>query len=353
MVEGKFDTDIVYRNDDSYCGPISMLAKTAGGDILLAFREAKWRGKGTHADPTTRTSTLRSRDGGRSWFSLVTADPAGGNGVAIMQLSDGTVFGNAYHWFFAPMTDQEILASRGPNDPDWIKPQTIGGGLFTFHSLTDGYTWSGFRQVAIPEGWDHIWAHGGVCELPDGELLLPITGRRHKSDTGRGMVIRSRDRGETWSDPICITDDGPEGMDFHETRLLLCPSGRILAMHRTPNGNYWRNVSTDSGRSWSPSEETEIWCGGSSPPDMRLLTDGRVLLSRGYRRKPFGVRCYLSEDEGRTWPREVVLRDDGPGTDVGYPSTAQLDDGQLLTVYYWTANDGIRHLQRTIWDPDI
>lgn len=61
-----FDTGIVYGNEDSYCGPISMLIKLRDEEVLLVFREAKWReqrrGRGTHFDPTTRTSVIRSGD---------------------------------------------------------------------------------------------------------------------------------------------------------------------------------------------------------------------------------------------------------------------------------------------------
>ena len=30
----------------------------------------------------------------------------------------------------------------------------------------------------------------------------------------------------------------------------------------------------------------------------------------------------------------MILRDDGPDGDLGYPSSAELDDGSILTVYY-------------------
>ena len=73
------------------------------------------------------------------------------------------------------------------------------------------------------------------------------------------------------------------------------------------------------------------------------------MCSSDLRREPFGVRAYVSEDEGATWSPEIVLRDDGPDPDVGYPSTAQLVDGSLLTVYYWHDDDQIRHLQGTRW----
>jgi len=59
-----------------------------------------------------------------------------------------------------------------------------------------------------------------------------------------------------------------------------------------------------------------VWCDGRSPPDLLRLADGRVLLTRGCRRDSVSVRCHLSEDEGDTWVKEVVLRADAAGSSV-------------------------------------
>ena len=346
-----FEHDVVYRNDDSYCGPISMLQRLPNGEVLLLFREAKWRGRRTHMDPTTRTCLIRSRDNGRTWFSQVTPDPEGGNGTAIMRLVDGTLLVNAFHWVFVRPDERDKLAGM-PNqkEVEWVNMVVAAGGVFMTRSTTDGYTWGPLRRIDEPEGWPQMACHGAPIELPDGDLLLPVTGRKGDDAQAHGVVLRSRDKGLTWGDGVCLTDDAPADLSFHETRLVLCPGGRINAMHRTPKHNYWQNYSTDGGRTWSATTDSGLWCGGSSPPDQKVLADGRVLLTRGYRREPFGVRCHISEDEGATWPTEVVLRDDGPDKDVGYPTTVQFDDGSLLTVYYWHTEDEIRHLQRTTWE---
>ena len=247
----------------------------------------------------TRTSMLRSRDGGLAWFGQETPDPAGGNGTAIAQLSDGTVIANAYHHLFAKPGDEACLAGRPHRqEVKHLGMIVAGGGVFMVRSENDGYTWTAPRHIEEPPGWPGVASHGAVCELPDGELLLPVTGKRTETSQALGMALRSRDRGETWGEPTCLTDDAPVGIDFHETRLVLCPSGDIVATHRTEQGNYFRNSSTDGGRTWSETQDTGIWCGGSSPPDLRLLADGRLLLSRGYRREPFGVRVFLSEGRG-------------------------------------------------------
>jgi hypothetical protein len=85
-----------------------------------------------------------------------------------------------------------------------------------------------------------------------------------------------------------------------------------------------------------------------------MLQDGRVLATYGHRRPPFGVRACLSEDEGETWDvaNEKVIRDDGLDRDMGYPSSEQLDDGSILTVYYWHEEDQIRHLVSSRWTLD-
>lgn len=346
------DTAVVYRNEDSYCGPISMLCRLPDGELLLAFREAKWRDRITHRDPTTRVSLLRSRDGGQTWFSQVTPHPDGGNGIGLTRTSAGDLLTTAYHWLFADDSDELSGRPRHGYDEDFDLAWA-GGGVYIARSKTRGYTWSPPRHISEPPGWPDIACHAAPVELPDGEFLLPVTARRGPDSQHHGMVLRSMDWGHTWGDETCMTDDAPTDVTFHETRLVVCPSGRILGMHRTPDGNYWQNHSTDGGWTWSETVETPIWCGGSSPPDLRVLEDGRLLLTRGYRQEPFGVRAYFSEDEGRTWSVDnpVILRDDGPDWDVGYPSTVQLKDGKLLTVYYWHGDDGIRHLQRTIWDP--
>jgi sialidase-1 len=59
-------------------------------------------------------------------------------------------------------------------------------------------------------------------------------------------------------------------------------------------------------------------------------------MSYGYRRAPFGNQARLSKDHGHSWSTPITISDDAPGGDVGYPSTVELADGQLVTVWYET-----------------
>ena len=70
------------------------------------------------------------------------------------------------------------------------------------------------------------------------------------------------------------------------------------------------------------------------PSFLLHLRDGRLLMTYGHRRPPFGNQARLSGDRGRTWSEPVVVSGDGAGGDLGYPSTVELADGSLLTVWY-------------------
>ena len=57
-------------------------------------------------------------------------------------------------------------------------------------------------------------------------------------------------------------------------------------------------------------------------------------MSYGHRRKPLGVQARVSGDGGATWSPALRISADGTSADLGYPSTVQLGDGSLLTVWY-------------------
>ena len=61
-------------------------------------------------------------------------------------------------------------------------------------------------------------------------------------------------------------------------------------------------------------------------------------MSYGYRQEPYGERVAISRDEGASWEHDLVLRDDGPDSDLGYPASVELSDGRVLTVYYQKPN---------------
>jgi hypothetical protein len=70
------------------------------------------------------------------------------------------------------------------------------------------------------------------------------------------------------------------------------------------------------------------------PSHLLRLKDSRLLMTYGHRRKPYGNQARVSSDNGQTWSEAMIVSGDGKGGDLGYPSTVQLGDGSLLTVWY-------------------
>lgn len=63
-------------------------------------------------------------------------------------------------------------------------------------------------------------------------------------------------------------------------------------------------------------------------------SSGTLILTYGYRLAPYGQRVAFSTDDGASWDHDWIIRDDGPDTDLGYPSTVEMADGSLFTLYY-------------------
>jgi hypothetical protein len=236
--------------------------------------------------------------------------------------------------------------------------------LFFQRSNDGGKSWDR-REYTVP-GVFHIMAFPRPIKLVDGAILIPVA-----SDTENGgqrtFLWRSDDGGGTFRLV-------PMGINpcTQEMSLLEYSPGRLLALVRAePEPGYLLEMwSDDAGLSWTWPVEAQIWA-PHSPPHLLKLRDGRVLCSYGYREDPMGVRAVISRDNGRSWDIDntYVLRDDGgydseagrrpesapkgrrPTSDVGYAQSTQLPDGDILTVYYITPEDGVTHAAATRWQP--
>jgi len=124
-------------------------------------------------------------------------------------------------------------------------------------------------------------------------------------------------------------------------------------------GNNWIDVyeSKDNGKIWqflSKVADTDMGKRNGNPPSMVKLKDGRICVTWGYRTVPYGIRAKISHDQGKTWGKELHLRDDGREFDLGYTRTVQRTDGKIVTIYYISTEENYeQHIAATIWDPDV
>ena len=162
-------------------------------------------------------------------------------------------------------------------------------------------------------------------------------GKELWTEVKRIGACESTDDGLTWQWLAEIpTRSGDHATnEYHELHAVEANDGTIVAHirnHAKNNaGETLQTESTDGGKTWSMPHAIGVW---GLPSHLLKLRDGALLMSYGHRRGPFGNQARVSRNHGRSWSAPVTISADGAGGDLGYPSTVELADGSLLTVWY-------------------
>lgn len=213
-------------------------------------------------------------------------------------------------------------------------------GSFIKKSSDSGKTWG--TPIRVPVTSPH-----GPIKCSDGRLLW-LGKEWHTDDPEHQdgiLLAESRDDGETWK--VLSQVPWPDGCipkNFCEPDVLELPNGTLLGAIRAQGEEVYHKFtiyfchSKDGGKSWDVPKCSMV---SGSPPHLLLLSDHRILCSYSRREVPFGIRAMISEDGGETFGDEIEicrLTENQTEGDFGYPSTVELEDGTLLTVYYGTVD---------------
>jgi len=326
---------VVYEGPGEYCAWPS-IGRTTQGDLIVLFTRTV-----EHLSPDGAIVLSRSTDEGETWFQPVTVcnTPIDDRESGLTCLSDGRIL--AYLWstfhtpeFYAALAPgsygTETLESwkRRVGSPEYRAAERFKGP-WEMTSTDEGKSWS-----EPARGKDAV--HGGI-QLRDGSLLVAS----YREEEG-GIGVHAAPSPEApWERVATIASPLPDSLNLAEPHIVQLVSGRIIMMIRVTTKPYgdldsrcvlWESYSDDGGRTWITPYPTELW---GFPPHLALLADGRVLCTYGYRKPPYGERACISRD-GVDWKveDEVVLRDDAPNGDLGYPASVELGGGVILTVYY-------------------
>ncbi|MBQ3046182.1 MAG: exo-alpha-sialidase [Clostridia bacterium] len=102
----------------------------------------------------------------------------------------------------------------------------------------------------------------------------------------------------------------------------------------------YQSKSEDNGKTWSSPERLLPLTGGS-PPHILKHSSGMLVCTYGHREIPYGIKAMFSDDNGKTWDYGYdIYLCEANDSDLGYPSSVELDDGSILTVFYALDGDG-------------
>ena len=328
----KVESRRVISHQPGYYHAWPTVVRRKNGELIAAYSG----GREGHIDPFGRVEITRSRDDGRtwSWPQVVMDTPIDDRDAGILETPKGTLLVTTFTSLVYERIRRDAKGWDAGRLERWdavdrattpeVKQSLLGAWML--RSTDGGLTFSQPYRVPVTS------PHGPIA-LQDGRLLYP--GKRYPG-AGKIGIAESRDDGLTWrwlADIPSRPGDNAEA-NYHELHGVEAKDGRLVVHIRNHNPVNERETlqteSVDGGKTWSVPRPIGVW---GLPSHLLCLRDGRLLMSYSYRRAPRGNHARVSTDHGRTWSEPIILSDDGTG-DLGYPSTVELANGELLTLWY-------------------
>jgi len=329
------DTRVISLRPRHYHG-WPTLARRRNGELLLVCSG----GRESHVCPFGQVELMRSGDGGDTWtFPRVLLDsPIDDRDAGVLETTKGSLLTTT---FTSLAYDERNLAlGKHKNWPKERRTRWLAAhnrvpaaarkselGTWMIRSTDGGVTWSPRFDCLVNS------PHGPV-NLKDGRVLY--AGKALYKESGWIGVCESKDDGQTWKRLAQIpTRKGDDPKNYHELHAVEATNGDLIAHIRNHNPKNNRETlqteSRDGGKTWTEPHAIGVW---GLPSHLLRLKDGRLLMSYGHRRTPFGNQARLSTNHGKTWSDPITISADGAGGDLGYPTTVQMDNGSLVTVWY-------------------
>ncbi len=339
--------------DPQYYHGWPTLTRRRNGDLLLVYSG----GREAHICPFGRVEGMVSHDDGKNWsWPQVLLDTAiDDRDAGVLETSKGTLLVTTFTSLaYESRLEKALRAKPGTADAwpperlaawvaarDRLAPQQRRAelGQWLIRSTDGGSNWSPRIPTLVNS------PHGPI-QLADGRLLY--AGRELWTGQHEVGVCESGDDGQTWKWLARIAArPGDKTSNYHELHAVEAEPGRLLVHIRNENaqnaGETLQSESADGGRTWSIPHTIGVW---GLPSFLLRLKNGHLLMTYGYRRAPFGNQARISQDAGRTWSDPLTISADGASGDLGYPSTVELADGSLLTVWYEKPKDSPHALLR-------
>lgn len=337
------ETRVISEQPQFYHGWPTLSAR-ANGDLVLVYSG----GRDYHVCPFGRVEMMTSRDGGASWTRprVLHDSSIDDRDSGVLETAKGTLLVTSFNSF---------VYQQHLNHPERLLNKTFGKdsaailgrwrvfdeattpeqkqsdtGYWMLRSTDGGLNWS--PRYRVPGYSPH-----GPINLADGRLF-------YATSNGKKAVAHvSDDDGLTWN---ALSEMPVRAGELHAVQAA---DGALIVQVRDKTSlegktvqNTAQTISTDGGKTWS----AQVKVADGYPSHLARLRGGTLLMTYGWRTAPFGIRGKVSTDHARSWSDEFILTDDAAGWDLGYPSTAQLADGTMVTVWYEAPTDSHKAVLR-------
>ena len=317
------------------------VTRRRNGQLVLVYSG----GREGHVCPFGRVEMMTSNDEGQTWtWPRVLLDTAiDDRDAGVVETAKGTLLVTT----FTSLAYESILKQAeqaAPGQTGAWPAEKLQRWRAAHHRLTAAQrreqlgSWvlrsvDGGARFSAPIRCPVNSPHGPI-QLADGRLLY--AGKELWTGDKRVGVCESTDDGQTWRWLATIpARSGDDHRAYHELHTVEAGDGRLVVHIRNHNKANDRGTlqteSNDGGRTWTTPRSIGVW---GLPSHLLRLADGRLLMTYGHRRAPFGNQARVSSDHGRTWSGALMISADGANGDLGYPSTVQRADGSLLTAWY-------------------
>ena len=355
------ETKTITPSDEPYAG-WPTVARLANRELWVTWSG----GRDGHVCPMGQVRAMTSKDDGATWtYPRVLLDsPVDDRDSGVLVTAKGTLLVTTftsldYEAHLAKSMMYMPVAGKGssmkPMPPEVIarwqaaqnrlaaEERQAELGEWVLRSTDGGLNFS--ARIATIVNSPH-----GPLQLKDGRILY--VGKQLWTKEQRIGAAESKDDGLTftWLSEIPGRPGDDVARSYHELHAVETDDGRIVAQirHEGKVDANWtlQTESADGGMTWTIPRAITF----GIPSQLLKLRDGRLLMTYGHRRPPFGNQARLSTNHGRTWSEPMIVSGDGTASDLGYPSTVELADGTLLTVWYENMKDlGKAVLRQAKW----
>lgn len=330
------------------------LTRLSDGRLVVAYSG----GREGHVCPFGRIEAIWSEDGGRTWTTsrILEDSPSDDRDGAISQTPAGTLL---LHWAtsqaWLSRVDLDEIAENWPaaeGTSEWFMPAWTESRLKRWMMARDRLP-EGFRD-GPSRYWMKRSEDGGITWSDSYEVPMHnvhgITVRENGDPLYFGRsgasvsVFSTPDDGRTWRElaPLPVRP-GDDAREYHELHGVETASGRLVVHIRNHNpvneGSILQTVSDDGGHTWTTPAPIGVSAGARNPSHLLLLENGDLLMTYGHRGAPWLIKTRVSRDGGESWSHPLILYSGAERSDMGYPSTVQVADGSLVTVWYETPAD--------------